>query len=684
VLPPRLIILLALAALWWPARLSGTFDGAPFDSAADAVVLGLFLPILLWLTPSISRDRRTHVVVLALLAWKFFLSAALVQDGFCARVTAPGHDGVVKNWDVRTDWPSSDPQCSAIADRPYLEERQLPIWLPFSFPEGAPQDVIAQLEMTGTITVDAPGTLRVWVAPTVDAQLRVDGVPANAGGQAIGAGTHHISIATVLRDRNWIVAPLWNDANLYDATMTTVAPPSTLDRMVRPWGRWVGFALVATLLLLALVHTVVHIRELHVLAWMTVSALAGAAIPALVPERRWHYALVLLLAACVIRVPAALRGIRGAVVLLAPAWLALNVVDTYNDQGFGRLDFVTPGNDWWAFQLYAYRIYMEGFWLQGGELAFWYQPFYRWIAGALHLLFGQSHVGENYWDAISVLVIALFSFEAVRTVRGFRWGCAAAAMVLIAFVSGPGYIFIGRGLSEISSAAMIYLAALLVIRARAAQSIALIVLAGCLAVLGTWTRLNNLPMALAIAMFAWPLTEPVSSLWKPRAWLVNAWRPALVGVPAIIAAGMALFALRTWYYTGHFSMFYGTQAATLRIWKEGMPLGEVARQMLESVLMVATTTDPPAYHNGALPVMAGLAVSVAALSGAGLLGRLPLTLVGFTLAAFAGALVARGTAYSGRFSVHVVGVTVAIVIAAAAALVDEGHRFKRGTYFVKP
>jgi hypothetical protein len=115
-----------------------------------------------------------------------------------------------------------------------------------------------------------------------------------------------------------------------------------------------------------------------------------------------------------------------------------------------------------------------------------------------------------------------------------------------------------------------------------------------------------------------------------------------------------------------------------------MPLGEVARQMLESVLMVATTTDPPAYHNGALPVMAGLAVSVAALSGAGLLGRLPLTLVGFTLAAFAGALVARGTAYSGRFSVHVVGVTVAIVIAAAAALVDEGHRFKRGTYFVKP
>ncbi|HEX4915709.1 MAG TPA: hypothetical protein VFV51_17245 [Vicinamibacterales bacterium] len=628
------------------------------------------LPLLLWLTPPIARDRRAQAIVIALLAWKLFSSAALVQDGLCVRVTAPGHDGAVKNWDVRTDWRSPNPQCSAIADGPFLEERQLPIWLPFSFPEGAPQDVIAQLQMSGTITVDAPGTLRLWLAPTVDAQLTIDGRPANLDGEAITAGTHQLSIAAVLRDRNWIIAPLWNGNNLYRSAITTVAAPSTLDRIVRPWGRWITFALVTALLLVALAHTVALIREWQMLAWMIGSAIAAAMIPALVPERRWHYALLFLLVACVIRVPAALQGLRGAIFLFAPAWLALNVVDTYNDQGFGRMDFITPGNDWWAFQLYAYRIYMEGFWLQGGELAFWYQPFYRWIAGAVHLLFGQSHVGENYWDALGVLVMALFSFEAVRLGREFRWGCAAAALVLIAFVSGPGYIFIGRGLSEISSAAFIYLAALLVIRARNEGSMRLVVIAGCLAVLGTWTRLNNLPMAVAVVVFAWPLGKPASTLWQPRSWLTDAWRPALIGVPVIVAVGMALFALRTWYYTGHFSMFYGTQATTLRIWKEGMPLMEVARQMLDSVLMVATTTDPPSYHNGALPILAGFALSVAALSGAGVPGRLPLPLVGFSVAAFSGALIARGTAYSGRFSIHVVAVTVAVVVCAVTDAVN--------------
>jgi hypothetical protein len=680
---PRLLILVTLAALWWPARLSGILDGAPFDTAADAVILGLMLPVLLLLVPSARRDRRFHVIVLALLAWKLFSSIALVQEGFCARVTVPGNTTPAKNWDLRTDWLSADPQCSAIADRPYLEERQLPIWLPFSFPQTPSPEVIAQMKMTGTVVVDEPGTLRLWVSPTVAASLTIDGQQASINGERVDAGSHHVVIEATLRDRNWVVAPLWNESNLFRTTLTAVVPPSGLDRVVRPWGRWIPPLLVAALSLIILRHLVADIREPQMFAWMIASTLGGAAIPLFVPERRWHYVLVFLIAACAVRVPEHLRGVRGIALLLAPAWLAMNVVDTYNDQGFGRLDFVTPGNDWWAFQIYAYRIYMEGFWLQGGELAFWYQPFYRWIAGALHLLFGHSHVGENYWDAIGVLIFALFAFETVRIVRGFRWACAAAAVVLIAFVSGPGYIFIGRGLSEISSAAFIYLAALLVMRARDERSLRLLVAAGCLAVLGTWTRLNNLPMALGIIVFAWPMSEPARVLWQPKSWFANAWRPVLIVVPAVLAIGMTLFALRTWYYTGHFSIFYGTQAATLRIWKEGMPPIEVARQMIDSVLMVATTTDPPSYHNGALPIIAGFAISVAALSGVGVVGRLPLPLIAFTLAAFSGALVARGTAYSGRFSVHVIGAAVAATVC-AASMAQASYRSNRATHVVKP
>lgn len=665
-LPPRLVAVLALTALWWPARLAGIFDGAPFDSASDAIFLGLLLPVLLWLMPEVCRDRRVQVLVIALLAWKAFSSLALVQDGLCVRVSAPAADGrmvTVKNWDVRTDWLSPDPACSAIATRSYAEERLFPVWFPFNFPQ-ARSDTPAHLTMTGTVSDREAGEFGVRAAPSVDARVGVD-----------SAGVIEID-ATLKADQNWILVPMFNGEDLFSAGLTTVSPPSRLDRIVRPWAKWITFALVGALLALAAWRTAAAIHAWQVLAWIAASAVAGAMIGARLPERWWHYAVLLLGAACVLRVPAGLQNIRGAFLLLAPSWLALNIVDTFRDQGFGRMDFITPGDDFWWFQLAAYRIYMEGFWLQGGEAAFWYQPFYRWIAGALHLLFGQSHVGENYWDAVGVLVIALFSFDAVRRARGFRWGVAAGVLALAAFVAGPGYIFIGRGLSEISSAALIYLAALIVLQAREQKSIRLVLIAGVFAVIGVWTRLNNMPAALGIAVFAWPLTEPSATLWKPKAWFANVWYPPLVVVPAAIAVGMTLFALRTWYYTGVFSIFHGTQAASLALWKSGMPAGEVARGMLDSVLMVATTTDPPAYHNGALPIMAGAVLSLAALIGVGWLGRLPLPLVGFTLAAFSSALVARGTAYPGRFSIHVVGATVAVAMCAisAAAAAHKGWR----------
>lgn len=663
-LTPRLVFVLALAALWWPGRLTGIFDGAPFDTAADAVVLGLLLPVLLWLTPDVRRDRRGQTLIIALLAWKAISSLAFVQDGLCVRVMAPAADGrvvAVKNWDARTDWLSADPACSAIATRGFVEERLFPVWLPFNFPQ-ARSDTPAQLTMTGTVTSAEDGTFDVRVSPSVDARVRVDA----AGAIAIDAA--------LKAEQNWILVPTWKGEDLFTAVTTTVSPPSTLDRIVRPWGKWITFALVAALLALATWRTAAAIGDWHVLAWMAATAVAGAFVGARLPQRWWHYSILLLAAACALRLPARWQNIRGAFVLLAPSWLALNIVDTFRDQGFGRIGYITPGDDFWWFQLAAYRIYMDGFWLQGGEPAFWYQPFYRWIAGALHMLFGQSQVGENYWDAVCVLVIALFSFEAVRRARGFAWGVATGVLALVTFVAGPGYIFIGRGLSEISSAAFICAAALLVIHAREHRSLQLLWLASVLAVLGVWTRLNNLPAALGIVMFAWPLSEPSATVWKPRAWLATVWYPVLIVVPAGVALGMALFALRTWYYTGAFSIFHGTQAATLSLWKSGMPAADVVHGMVDSVLMVATTTDPPAYKNGALPILAGGALSLAALVGVGWLGRLPLPLVGFTLAAFSSALVARGTAYPGRFSIHVIGATVAVAICAISAAAHHARR----------
>ena len=673
-LPPRLAFVLALAALWWPGRLTGIFDGAPLESAPDAIILGLLLPVLLAVTPGVCRNRRVQGVVIVLLAWKLLSFTAFTQQGFCVRVVplSPvlhATPGALKNWDVRTDWLAADPQCSAIADRAYVGERLFPLWLPFSFAaapvESAP---FAQLTMTGTVVTKAPGELRLWTSPTVDAGLIVDGRPARAEGQSLTAGQHDLVIEARVRDSNWILAPLWNENDLFASLTTTVTRPSALDTIVGPWGGLIAFTLVVALLTLTLQHAHDAIREWQLPVWIAASAIGGLLVVAFVPGRRWHYALLLLLATCAIRVPQGLRNLRGAFLLLAPAWIAMVILDTYYDQGFGRMDSITAGNDWWTFQLAAYRIYMQGYWLEGGELTFWYQPFYRWIAGALHMVFGHSQVGENYWDALAVLVMALFSFDIVRRVHGFTWGLAAGVLVLVAFVAGPGYIFIGRGLSEISSAAFIYLAAMVIIHAGDRRSVPLLLIAGGLAVLGAWTRLNNLPMALAIVVFAWPLSEPANLLWKPRAWFSRVWMTPFIVIPALVASGMFLFALRTWYYTGVFSVFHGTQAGALSVWRSGMTVDSVARNMLDSVMMVATSTDPPAYHHGALPILAGAALSVAALSGLGAAGRVPFALILFTLGAFSSALVARGNAYPGRFSIHVVGATVAVVVCAIAEL----------------
>jgi len=678
----RFLPVVLLIAAWWPSRISGLLDGAPFDNAADAVILGLLLPLLLWLTPAAFLTRRARVIVLVLVAWKAFSATALVQDGLCTRVEPSrpyvnDGTGAAKSWDVRTDWLATDPQCTAIATRPYLTDEEFPVWF-FNLaakkdagpqPEEQPPQAVTRLTMRATIRNDAPGLLQVRTSPSVAATLMVDGAEAGVDGVQLAAGSHDVAITATLTDINWMLAPLWNGDDAFAVLPATVAPPSAIDRLFRPWSQWISFVLVALLVVMAVASLWQQIAEWRIAAWMAASIAAGAAVAVWMPARRWHYTMLALIAAVRLPLPESLRNARGAFILLAPLWLALHVVDTYLDIGFHRMQLLMPGNDWWQFQRYAYRIYMQGYWLEGGEITFKFRPLYRWIAGALHLLFGQSQTGENYWDAVGVLIIALFAFEVVRQLRGFRWGLVAGALSLTAYLSGPGHVFIGRGLSEITSAAFLYLSALCVLAARTSRSARLLIAAVTFAVFGSWTRENNLPMALAVAIFAWPLDLPASIIAKPRQWFANVWRPALIAIPLALVIGWGLLALRTRYYTGGFALPFHPQVA-LSVWQPGMSLRNLLPAMLSSVMMIATTTDPPSFHNGAVPILAGASLSVMALLGVPFVRRLPLALVVFTLAGFSSALLVRGSAYSGRFSVHVVGATVAVLTCAIAAVYD--------------
>ena len=179
-------------------------------------------------------------------------------------------------------------------------------------------------------------------------------------------------------------------------------------------------------------------------------------------------------------------------------------------------------------------------------------------------------------------------------------------------------------------------------------------------ILAFYTRLNNLPMAAAVAAFALPLTVRAGDVWRPRRWwpLVQ-WR-VVIGIVGALGLGAALFAWRTWYYTGVFGVFHGTQREFLAVWKPGMSVVEAVPAMISSLMMVLTASDPPQFAWHALPLLAGAVIAVAAVCAVPGFRDAPLPVVLLFLAGCAGAFVTRGWGYEGRFSIHLFGAAGAL------------------------
>jgi hypothetical protein len=679
--------LLAAVALLWPDRISGPFDGIPLDRTAEAVLIGAVFPTLLWLHRRFLDTRLARALVLALCVWKATSAAAFVQDGWCVRFT-PGRPyvkdatGAPHAWDLRADWRSPDPACSAIMTRSYQDLDHFPAWffnLPpdnDSWPAEAdrPPGATTGLTVTGFVHDGAPGVLQIETGTDM-ATVHVDGVPVS-GETHLDPGLHRVQLTATLTGDRWRLVPRWNGAEVWNGTQTlsaltaTARRPGRLDLIARPWARVVPTALVMMFLLAWILSAIRRVGNRAVIAWSVGASFVLAVLVAIDRMDLARWAIAGLAGAIFVPVPSRLKNIFGAFVMIGIPWLTWVVVAS--SPAIGRFVLYGSGHDYWMFQRFAYRIVMQGYWLEGGSATFWFQPLYRWVAGLLHVVFGDSSVGEWYWDGACLLAGALFSFRVVKAFAGFRWGLVAAVTPLAVFVLGTAQDLIGAGLGETTSAGLLSLAALFAMRSRHGL-VRTSLVAGALAVLAFYTRLNNLIMALGVSAFALPLALPARALWRPRRWTpVTSWR-LVAFVVAAVGLGTQLFAWRTWHYTGVFSVFYGTQADLLRVWQPGMGFGTVLDRMAGSVLMVLTVNDPARFDRLALPVLAGAAAAVAALAGAPRLRTLPLAPVLWFFAAIAGAFVARGSAYPGRFSVHVLPVASALAICAIAAIVRPAH-----------
>ena len=544
----------AVAGVAWPSPIIGPLDGVPFDGTLEAVGCGVLLPVLWWLTRAPVQSRLVRGLLVLLLTWKAVTTVAVQQQGLCAatfarqplsgavhtmRISEP--HGALRSWDLRADLWEEMPRCTAILTRPLRAIEEFPAWFVNLTDHGfGPRDFV--MAVRGFVTIDEPTSITVAVGPDIQMSGSIGHEPVERA-VSLAAGTHPVDLSLQLRGDRWSFEPRAGDMPLWDAGLLTTAPPGALDRLVWRRAAFVTPLIVGALFVTLLALAVVTFRPGPWLAgWMAASS-GVAVVMAGAPIGEWRRMFALILFASVaLPVPTRLRNLRGAFLLLGVPWLAFFIASSMTL--IGRFSTYS-GDDWLAYQAAGYRIFMNGYWLEGGSLAFDYQPLYRWITGLLHLLFGDSSVGELYADAAWLLIGALLAFQVVRMVAGFRWGLLAGAMALATVAIGSPWYIIGRGLSEISAAGFAFLAIFFLLRARLGN-LSWSAAAGAMAALMFFSRLNQLIWAVFLVAAVLPMRTQLHA-WRIRArWLGS--RPAVAGTYlTVFIAAVLLFMTRTWY-----------------------------------------------------------------------------------------------------------------------------------------
>jgi len=675
-------------ALLWPARLTGPLDGAPLDRPWEAALIGGVLAILGWAFPGIFNRQMVRGVIAALLVWKAFTTVTVAQDGWCLTFTSPvplyrATGSVPHSWDVRADWLADDPRCSAVMTSGYDVLERFPVWF-YNLPPAndtqpaeesdRPPNVVLRLDLEGYLQNDRPGVFQILSGEDVQVSVEVDGVAIATAdvvaGTTLAPGTYHVHVRARLINSHWSLEPKWDGRNLWSATAATMTPMARWDPWLRPWGRLVPPVLIALLAMAGVLAVVQRAGSLVTVGAAALLVALFATIASAGVNALTRSAPLLLIGVALLPVPRRVRNQFGASLLVLVPFLVLIVVMGLPQAGL--FTWYSSGDDWWMFQRYAYRIFMEGYWLEGGSPTFWFQPLYRWIAGTLHMAFGDSSIGEFYWDGFCIAAGAAFAFHVTRRFAGFCAGIVAAALTLTLFTIGPAWYLFGRGLSELSSMGLLYAAGLFALRGRHGHLPAL-VSAAVLGGLAFYTRLNNLPMLVALVGLAWPVSQPVGDWIRPRALFARASRPVAAAVLLGAAVAMWLFAARTWYYTGVLDMFHGTQAGHLSVWKQANSVVDGIQLLSGSVLMVLAMSDPPRFDPRAVPVAFGMLAAVAGVLRIGRFRELPFNVSALCLAGLVGSFVARGTAYPGRFSVHLIPVTVALSVCAVSLFLRDAR-----------
>ncbi len=239
----------ALAVLLWPANVTSMFDGAPLDGGPEAVVVGLLLPVLCWFHGGFLRGRLGPALIVALAVVRI-VDAQMAPGGWCVRFDTPrpivrDSTGRPHSWDVRADWRSPDPSCSAVLTSGYHTFKRFPVWF-FNLPpvdndrptaDDRPPYTTATMTVVGFMEVAEPGAFDLQVGRYMPTSVIIGGRPAEPHGDFayrldVPAGVHLVQVETTLQGNEWLFMPSWNQQPMGSPgfPLVTVDRPRSRDR----------------------------------------------------------------------------------------------------------------------------------------------------------------------------------------------------------------------------------------------------------------------------------------------------------------------------------------------------------------------------------------------------------------------------------------------------------------------
>ena len=193
--------------------------------------------------------------------------------------------------------------------------------------------------------------------------------------------------------------------------------------------------------------------------------------------------------------------------------------------------------------------------------------------------------------------------------------------------------------------------------------------AGVFGVLMFYTRPNHLMFAGSLLVLLTPVRAQArwSDAWRAIR-RINVQSAAIYSLT--LAAGVTLFAARIWWYTGRFSVVYGTSFSALQT---GLRLTTITSpavwaRVSESLRSLVWMNDPPAPDARAIAIVIGAVLAPLALAQVPYVRRLPFSAAVVTVGAVAGSLFAHTHDYPGRTSVHLVPLATAMTVCAASRL----------------